>query len=765
MSARATWCLIGAVYVAATVALCPGTVLHPTTTLPSDLGDPILNTWILWWNAQATPLTSAWWDAPIFFPITGALALSETLLGLAILTTPLQWLGLSAVTTYNIAFLLSYAGSALAMHVLVWRLTGRHDAALVAGLVYGFNPYRLAHGAHIQMLSGYWMPLGLAGLHAYVERDSRRALALFAVSWLLQSLISGYFLFYYSVLVVLWIAWFARTPPRKAAAIVMAWVAAGVIALPVLLRYRSIQHTLNLRRGIGEMEVFSADVSALLAGSDRLLVWGGRLLDPLPEGELFLGFTALALVTIAAVRAARGRLGRLTFALLAAALVVGLLVFAVRSAGGLAIDVGPVHVTMQRVYKPFSVAVWLTALAAMTSVRFRDAFRARSTFAFYVVAAVVLVVLAFGPTPRIFGHRFWYQAPYRWLLSIVPGFDGVRVPARFGALAMLCVAAAAGLAYDRLRAFTWTGTRRTAVFALVIAGIGLDSAGRVPAVAVPEAAAWPELPAGGAVLELPLGEGELDRRAMFRSMSHRRPLVNGYSGYAPPHYEALTAALREGDRRAIDLLRTAGPLAVVVTARQDPGATFRRALIEQGARPVALEAGLSAFILDARPAFAPLGGASARQAPPPNANPGCGDAPLAIAMVRANAGTDPRHAYDDDVFTAWQSHAPQRGGEQLVIDLGSPRQLDAMTLRLGPFSYYFPRRLRIDVSQDAERWSEVWNDAAAFYAAEGGIEDPHTSPMRIRFRAPAAGRFIALTQRGEAPNAEWAIAEIEVCGR
>ena len=56
--------------------------------LPNDPGDPILNTWILWWNAHAVPLTTAWWNAPMFYPAPGAMAFSEVLLGHAVVSTP-----------------------------------------------------------------------------------------------------------------------------------------------------------------------------------------------------------------------------------------------------------------------------------------------------------------------------------------------------------------------------------------------------------------------------------------------------------------------------------------------------------------------------------------------------------------------------------------------------------------------------------------------------------------------------------------------------
>src|SRR5262245_31357802 len=131
------WILAAIAYTGLTLVFAWPLVGVLSTSLPSDLGDPGLNTFILWWNTQAMPFTAKWWSPPIFHPLPDALALSETLLGLSPLTTPLQWLGLSAVQAYNIALLLSYPTAALAAHALAWRLTGRHDAGLLAGLAFG----------------------------------------------------------------------------------------------------------------------------------------------------------------------------------------------------------------------------------------------------------------------------------------------------------------------------------------------------------------------------------------------------------------------------------------------------------------------------------------------------------------------------------------------------------------------------------------------------------------------------------------------------
>jgi hypothetical protein len=75
--------------------------------IPHDPGDPVLNTYLLWWNATAVPLTAGWWNPPFFFPMRGALALSEHLAGLAPISSPVQWLGGNPVLAYNVSLLAS----------------------------------------------------------------------------------------------------------------------------------------------------------------------------------------------------------------------------------------------------------------------------------------------------------------------------------------------------------------------------------------------------------------------------------------------------------------------------------------------------------------------------------------------------------------------------------------------------------------------------------------------------------------------------------
>ncbi len=294
------WLLASAFYVGLTIAVTWPLAINLPVVLPHDLGDPGLNAWIIWWNAHVMPLTERWWDAPAFWPSHGALAFSETLLGLSPITGPIQWLGGGPIAAYNVAFLLTFPLSALAAHALVPQgPSGRHDAAVIAGLVYGFNPFRVAHFPQIQVMTSYWMPLALLGLHEYMTARKARWLAIFAGAWLMQALSNGYYLLFFPVLLGLWIGWFAwsRATVRPLAAIIAAWVVGSLPLIPMLWTYRRIHAAFGFQRYVGEINVFGADLTSFLDASPLLRFWHLQRFHR-PEGELFPGFTAAALLLL-----------------------------------------------------------------------------------------------------------------------------------------------------------------------------------------------------------------------------------------------------------------------------------------------------------------------------------------------------------------------------------------------------------------------------------------------------------------------------------
>ena len=212
-----------------------------TTGVTHDLGDPLLNVWILWWTTKAAPLTAAWWNAPMFHPAPGTFAFSEHLLGLAPITAPVIALSGNPLLGYNVMVILSYVFCALAGHLLGYTLTRRHDASFVAGIAFAFAPYRLSQVPHIQVLCSFWTPVCLAALHRY-DRGGRAPWAVLAAfAWFMQGLANGYYLLFSAVLICAWMLWYASRWPRiRWIAPSIAFACAALALAPILTGYQHI---------------------------------------------------------------------------------------------------------------------------------------------------------------------------------------------------------------------------------------------------------------------------------------------------------------------------------------------------------------------------------------------------------------------------------------------------------------------------------------------------------------------------------------------
>jgi hypothetical protein len=593
-----------------------------------DAGDPVLNTYLIGWNAATLPFGPGWWDPPFFFPMRGALALSEHLAGLAIFTTPIQLLGGNAVLAYNFSLLASFALSAWLAYLLVHRLTGCWSAAICAGLAYGFAPVRAGQLPHLQMLTSQWLPLLLLGMHAYLEEGRRRWLVLMGAAWLLNGLSNGYYLIFTPVLVALWLAWFPRwrRDPRRALTLAAAWAMSSLPFVPLLLKYREVHTALGLTRGATEIQKYSGSLASFLNPPPMLAVWPPR--DVLAnEAFLFPGVTVILVVTAAAIACvARGTI--------------------------------------------------------------RTAARRRSPLLFYAVAAVLMAALTLGPGGEGDGASRLIR-PYFWL-TLLPGFDAVRVPVRFAMLSALCAAVAAGLGLASL--LPSRRSLRAVAASAVAAGLFVDGfMDPMPLVPPPGRQLFENVPANAAVLEVPADDVAVSVNAMYRALFHGRPLVNGYSGYIPPHYDILGQSLRRGDPSGVMELTRGRPLVILINDRFDPARDFRD-LVESlpGVTHLGTGSGGAMYLLPAAP----------RQRVDVTGTP-----------VAAIATRHPR--------------------KHVVFDLGATRTVRTIEFPLRRNYPELGERIAVEASIDAETWSMVWLDWTAGRAIAAALEDPRVLPVRI----------------------------------
>ncbi len=384
----ARWALAASacLYVAVTAFLGRDVLAHLATGIANDAGDPLFTAAILDWNARTLPLSHAWWQFPIFYPTPDALAFSEHLLGLSVIATPIAWLTHDAPVTYNLVTLLTFPLCAMAMYALVHRLTGSAAGAFVAGLVFGFSPYRISQLPHVQVLAAFWAPLSLLGLHAYLESRRRRWLFLYGATWMLQAAANGYTLVFFSVVVGLWVLWFvvARRRWRALLEIAAATALASVLLVPILYTYVTVHARHGFERSLDEIEFFSADVVAVFCASPQLSFWGWLRTVCRPEGELFPGLAVLVL-SVLGLASLVGWVGAgdtattprlvtllrrvfLAFAVVNAASVIAVLVF-----GKWHIDWGGLRASGSSIAKPLlmSLSGFMIALFASSGVRTR----------------------------------------------------------------------------------------------------------------------------------------------------------------------------------------------------------------------------------------------------------------------------------------------------------------------------------------------------------------------------------------------------------
>lgn len=626
--------------------------------IPHDPGDPVLNIWILWWNAQATPLTDAWWNAPMMWPMPGAMALSEHLLGLSLVATPLQLAGGNPIAAYNVCLLLTYALSGFFAFLLGRRLTGSTFAGVCAGLAFGFSPYRASQIAHIQVLSSQWMPLALLGLHAYVSTGARRWLVVFGVAWVMQALSNGYFLLFFPVLIVAWLAWFVdwRKAPGRGLAIVTTWVVASLPLLPVLLKYREVHERLGLTRTVAEIREFSAVPASFFHAAPLMRFWRE---GPAENYEQYL-FTGVTVVLLA---------------------IAGLALFLIRRTRA--------------------------AVAAE-----------RAPIVFYVAATLLMCVLALGPGGEGHDPASPYR-PYSWLLAL-PGFTGLRVSSRFAMVGTFCLAMAASLAVAHLSTLIALASRwRSLAGAAVIAGLVVDGMTRaVPVVAPPGRVMLPGSQQA-AVMELPIDNTDISVESMYRSTFHHQPLVNGYSGHFPPHYNVLSLSLWRGDSSALFYLARRRPLVIIVNDQLDESRSFKQMIAAvPGMQTHGASGAGSMFLLPAQ---------AAPREPP--AGP-----PLSSSVRDA-------------------------GRYLLEFDVGAPHLLSGVSFPLRRRYEDLAPRIRIETSEDGQIWQESWVGWTGGMAVEATLADPTLAPMRIPLVGVRA-RYVRVY-----PASAWMKAEMIVQGQ
>jgi hypothetical protein len=468
-----------------------------------------------------------------------------------------------------------------------------------------------------------------------------------------------------------------------------------------------------------------------------------------PEAVLFPGLALLVLVGIAIAALRREALSRPAGPRVLRLIrgFVGLVV-AVGAAGALSVvlfgpwrlNIAGLRLSASDVDKPVVIlAVAGIAALAVSRTAF-DVVRRRSVAGFYLCAAVVMWLLALGPTVIFRGVPRAVPGPFQ-LLFLLPGGGGVRAPARFWIMATLCLAIVAGLAASQLLA---RRRPRAALLLAALLSIGLVSDGWSTIPAVPAPKPFPDEGAlrGHTVMALPIGDLQ-DFGPQFRAVAGGFRSVNGYSGYEPKYYEGVRQGVRFEVDAVFETYRAADDLFVVVNLDQPR----LMSLVERqtGAVVVAEGNGARQYRLPRRPA-------------PARSYAIAG----AVRIARATASCPlPEAAVDGNPATRWVC-GPQSGKEWFVADLGAVSdRVSAIRYTMGESYREFPRVLVIETSLDGDTWEPAWDRDVIAATIAGALLDPRAAPTTVPF-APRPARYVRLRQTGQDNNVVWAMPELEI---
>lgn len=535
------WTLATAGALALAVLMTWPAIRYPAYTLPQDLGDPTLVSWMLAWPGHIL-LTdpSQLWHGNAFFPDRWSYAFTDSLLGYA----PAGMLGdgpAAAVVRYNIMYVLVHALAFLGAYALVRQLGVDRISALVAGLAFAYAPWRLAQAGHLHVLSTGGIALALAMLargngwslrYGFRQRKVRPAWIIggwLVAAWQISlgwgiGLPFAYVLAGISVVVVL--AWLvrrvARRPRRPFGRLLTANLAGGALfaAVSVLmaLPYLTVvdQHPQAQRR-FEVLRDFSPPLRGFFTAPAESWLWGAvhsgprDMLTWSPEMALLPGFALLGLAIAGLFYSVWSRWARL---LLGAGVVVSVLV-------------------------------------AM-------------------------------------GTQFVDGDVYRLLHEWLPGWDALRTPGRLviwttlllGVLAAGALAAfrirSRELALQRLGSATPPPWLRLAALVPVLLVL-LEGLNTTPHEVVPrQPAAMATV--DGPVLVLP-SDQETDQLAMLWSTDRFVPLVNGGSGFGPDSLiETRQQTQSFPDRSSVSYLRSLGVATVIVLPDRVVGTEWEGAL-------------------------------------------------------------------------------------------------------------------------------------------------------------------------------------------
>jgi hypothetical protein len=270
--------------------------------------DVFFSMWRLAWIHHALATSpSALFDGNQFYPERHVLAYSDAMLVEGLIAAPLFTAGLRPMLIHNLMLLGAMAASGIGMFTLARHLSRSTGAAIIAGLVFAFAPYRFGHIVHLELQWTMWIPWAFWAMQRTLETGRLKFGLLTGAFIALQIGSSVYYGIFLVILLTVAGAVQIPTVPRpRWLKIVGAFGAGAAIALSVAIPYSRPYRAASSQVGVRtapEILAHSARPSSYLLTTDGNYLYG-RSYSWSNELALFPGCVplVLALVALVAIR-------------------------------------------------------------------------------------------------------------------------------------------------------------------------------------------------------------------------------------------------------------------------------------------------------------------------------------------------------------------------------------------------------------------------------------------------------------------------------
>lgn len=525
-------------YIIATIFFTYPLAFQLKDSVVGGYGDNIYFVWLIHWyekvifHGEGTLFFNPWMN----YPEGWNLSTTDTTLSSALPGVPFSSV-LGPIAGYNIAMLITFVLSGFFMYLWVHSMTKSVSAALIAGTMFAFLPYRTAHfmAGHLNLSGTHWFPLFFLGFHNLLKNEPKlnwKSILITTFSITAIGFTSMYYLYmtiiYAGIFAVCYLL-FTKFRLLKNRFFYFQIGIAGLLSLPLV--YLSLKPFIDLSksgiissRSIDYVSMYSASpTDFLLPASSHFLF--GKLLSPYldrllwMESSLYIGVTALILAIVA-------------------------LVFIKKS--------------------NHNVFILSASVVSLVSI-----ILGMGIHLHWNNQSVIWQIPAFLQPVFNRSETLIYLPSY-WLFDRLPFFSSMRALMRFGLFALLFIPTVA--AFGFLEIEKKIKGKGKILFTIVVLALVLFEFYAGPyqqRLTQPQPRAvdlWlAEQSSDGAVVQMPFSES-VDQAQIYYTIFHQKPIVGGFfNANKPLQYQNIEPVLNNfPDQDSLKLLKELGVKSIVI---------------------------------------------------------------------------------------------------------------------------------------------------------------------------------------------------------